>query len=76
MLGFFVGGALLLVAVVLTGVLAADVALDLAQVGILELGHEAGREDAAGNGHERHREKHDDRAHNARPAGVMGTKSP
>ena len=33
MLGFFVGGALLLVAVVLTGVLAADVALDLAQGG-------------------------------------------
>ena len=31
MLGLFVGGALLLVAVVLTGVLAADVALDLAQ---------------------------------------------
>ena len=53
MLGFFVGGALLLVAVVLTGVLAADVALDLAQIGVLELRPRKPAEKiAAGNGHE------------------------
>ena len=63
----FPGGHLLLplVPVVLAGVLAADVPFYLAQIGVLELGYETRREDAAGNGHQRHGEEHDHRAHDA-----------
>lgn len=68
-------GALGFVAVVLTGVFAAHIALDLAQVRILELGHETSGKDATGNGYQGHRENMMMEP-TMRPAGVMGTKSP